>query len=433
MNAGTNYGTNRPWPSSDGRGMYTMAGVTQQTAQQRFNASERQRRGRLVRIVSLGLLIAMALLIPTSLIPTPDIVTLITVLIVFVGAGAGYLLNRMRLVNTAGYVVLVGGMLALGWEIVAQSLRQGGLDLNDLRVYDLFVLPIILSAILLTRRGPVILAALSIAFTITSLLLLPQSPTLQQYWDGTYPYAIGSSYDVVIVPVILQGLAAVAAWLGADSVRRALLQAYQVEEISAAKLQVEDQQRRLQRGIAHIQQVHSAVAHGQWDARAQVEATELIPVAVSLNLLLDRISRLTRDQEQRQRVDRTAHELAQALRRLRLGDGYAPPAFTGTSFDEVLMELDVLRTVRPTSRPPTSSAPSQGSVPGWPSGPGGPASAPSPGSTPPWRVSGPSGPSGPSRGSAPGSTGGNTSAPQSWPTIQPDGDHPTLPQWLSES
>jgi len=218
-------------------------------------------------------------------------------------------------------------------------------------------------------------------------------------------------------------------------VRRALLQAYQVEEISAAKLQVEDQQRRLQRGIAHIQQVHSAVAHGQWDARAQVEATELIPVAVSLNLLLDRISRLTRDQEQRQRVDHTAHELAQALRRLRLGDGYAPPAFTGTSFDEVLMELDVLRTVRPTSRPPTSSAPSQGSVPRWPSGPGSQTGTgvPTPGHTPPWTVSGPS------QGGAPSTTGGITSGntgtppPQSWPTIQPDGDHPTLPQWLRES
>jgi hypothetical protein len=430
MNAGTNYGANRPWPSDDGRGMYTMVGMAQQTAQQRFIASEQQRRGRLVRIVSLGLLIGMGLLIPTSLIPTPDIVTLVAILLAFAGAGVGYLLNRMRLVNAAGYSVLVGGLLALGWEVVAQSMRQGGLDLNDLRVYDLFVLPIILSAVLVTRRGPVIVAMVSIAFTIVSIILLPKSPALQQYWDGTYPYAIGSSYDVVIVPVVLQGLAAVAAWLGADSVRRALLQAYQVEEISAAKLQVEDQQRRLQRGIAHIQQVHSAVAHGQWDARAQVEATELIPVAVSLNLLLDRISRLTRDQEQRQRVDRTAHELAQALRRLRLGDGYTPPAFTGTSFDEVLMELDVLRTVRPTSKPPTSSAPSQGSVPGWPSGPRNPASAPSPGSSPPWRVSGPSGPS---QVSAPGSTGGNTAAPQSWPTIQPDGDHPTLPQWLRES
>src|SRR5690348_7940559 len=132
MNAGTNYGTNRPWPTSDGRGMYTMAGVTQETAQQRFIASERQRRGRLVRIVSLGQLIAMGLLIPTSLIPTPDIVTLVAILLAFVGAGAGYLLNRMGFVNFAGYALLLGGIIGIAWEIVAQSVRQGGLDLNDL-------------------------------------------------------------------------------------------------------------------------------------------------------------------------------------------------------------------------------------------------------------------------------------------------------------
>lgn len=322
-------------------------GAAQPSPQQVLQANELLRRSRLVRIVSIGILAAMGLLIPTALVPTLDLVTLGAVLCAFVGAGVGYLLNRMRFVNPAGYVLLTGAMIAIGWEIVAQSLRQGGLDLNDLRVYDLFVLPIVLAAVLVTRRGPVILAAVSITFTIASVILLDKSPTLLQYWDGTYPYALGSSYDVVIVPVVLQGLAATAAWLGADSVRRALLGAYRVEEIAAAKAQIEAQQERLQRGIAHIQQVHAAVAHGQWDARAQVEAAELIPVAVSLNLLLDRLSRLTRDQEQRQRVERSAHELAHALRRLRVGDAYVPPAYTGTPFDEVLVELDVLRNARP--------------------------------------------------------------------------------------
>ena len=343
----------------------------QMTPQRALSISERQRRSRLVRLVSLGLLIGTGLLIPTALIPTPDVVTLVAVLLAFGGAGVGYLLNRARVINAAGYAVLAGLVIAIGWEIIAQSLRQGGLDLNDLRVYDLFVLPIVLSAVLVTRRGPIILAAISIIYTLISLLLLRQSPPLQQYWDGTYPYAIGSSYDVVIVPVLLQALAATAAWLGADSVRRALLQAYRVNELAVAKAQIEEQQRRLQRGIAHIQQVHAAVAHGKWDARAQVDAAELIPVAVSLNLLLDRISRLTRDQEQRQRVDRAAHELAQALRRLRGGEPYTPPGYTGTPLDEVLMELDVLRNSQPPSGPSRPSTPSQGSVPAWPSQEGG--------------------------------------------------------------
>lgn len=398
------------------------ATVVQQSPQQVLYANERQRRSRLVRIVSIGILAGTGLLIPTALIPTPDYVTLVAVLLAFVGAGVGYLLNRMRLVNAAGYTVLVGLMIAIGWEIIAQSLRQGGLDLNDLRVYDLFILPIVLSAVLVTRRGPIILAAVSITFTVASLILLDKSPTLQQYWDGTYPYAIGSSYDIVIVPVVLQGLAATAAWLGADSVRRALLEAYRVEEITAAKAQIEAQQRRLQRGIAHIQQVHAAVAHGQWDVRAQVEATELIPVAVSLNLLLDRLSRLTRDQEQRQRMDRSAHELALALRRLRVGQPYTPPAYTGTPLDEVLVELDVLRSVRPGSGPGTI-APGQGSVPSWPSRPGAQGSGPHLNSVNP---PSPAGEMPSSLGQRPIS---NPSVPQVWPGIQ-EGDPP--PEWLRE-
>lgn len=417
MNGRRNYTTNWLDPSGATQRTTMGAGATQQTPQQKLYTNERRRRRRLVRLVSIGILIGTGLLIPTALIPTPDTVSLVAVLLAFAGAGVGYLLNRMQFIDSAGYAVLGGLMVAIGWEILAQSARQGGLDLNDLRVYDLFVLPIVLSAVLVTRRGPVILAAMSITYTIISLILLTKSPTLQQYWDGTYPYALGSSYDVVIVPVVLQAMSATAAWLGADSVRRALLDAYRIEEISAAKAQVEDQQRRLQRGIAHIQQVHAAVAHGQWDARAQVEAAELMPVAVSLNLLLDRISRLTRDQEQRQRVDRSAHELAQALRRLRNGEGYMPPAYTGTPLDEVLVELNVLRNARPENK-----AVSQESVLVWPTISEPRNSAPPVEPTPSWGASGVS----------PAQPTSDSGAPQSWPAIQ-EAESPPLPQWLREN
>ena len=417
MNGRRNLTTNWPEPSG-GRQRTTMgAGATQQTPQQKLYTNERRRRHRLVRLVSIGILIGTGLLIPTALIPTPDTVSLVSILLAFAGAGIGYLLNRMQFIDSAGYAVLGGLMVAIGWEVIAQSARQGGLDLNDLRVYDLFVLPIVLSAVLVTRRGPVILAVMSITYTIVSLILLTKSPTLQQYWDGTYPYALGSSYDVVIVPVVLQAMSAAAAWLGADSVRRALLDAYRIEEISAAKEQVEDQQRRLQRGIAHIQQVHAAVAHGQWDARAQVEATELMPVAVSLNLLLDRISRLTRDQEQRQRVDRSAHELAQALRRLRNGEGYEPPAYTGTPFDEVLVELNVLRNARPEHR-----AVSQGSAPVWPRIAEPPRSEPPLETSSSWKMPDTSAQPAPS----------DPGASQSWPAIH-EAEQSPLPQWLREN
>ncbi len=307
---------------------------------------ELRRRRRLVRIVALGLLVPVVLLIPSALIPSLDIGTLVALVIAAVGSGTAYLLNERQRVAASGFVVLGGVAVAIGWEIVTKASIQGGIDLGDLRLYDLFVLPILLSGVLISRRGPVIIALCTALFSIASLVALPHTPALQSYWDGTYTHALGSAYDVVAVAIVTQGLTAVASWLGADSVRRALLDATRAEELAAANQQIaqqgrgqEQQRKRLREAITNLQQVHAAISRGQWDARARVEESELAPVAMSLNLLLDRLSRLTRENEHRARLEHDTEELALALRRARAGDPYQPPQYSGTALDKVLVEL----------------------------------------------------------------------------------------------
>ncbi len=314
--------------------------------QQVVRSLERARRSRLVRIVALGLLVPVVLLIPSALIPSLDIGTLVALVIAAVGAGTAYLLNERHRVAASGFVVLGCVTVAIGWEIVTKASIQGGIDLGDLRLYDLFVLPILLSGVLISRRGPVIIALCTALFSIASLVALPHTPALQSYWDGTYTHALGSAYDVVAVAIVTQGLTAVASWLGADSVRRALLDATRAEELAAANQQIaqqgrgqEQQRKRLREAITNLQQVHAAISRGQWDARARVEESELAPVAMSLNLLLDRLSRLTREHEQRARLEHDTEELALALRRARAGDPYQPPQYSGTALDKVLVEL----------------------------------------------------------------------------------------------
>jgi hypothetical protein len=51
------------------------------------------------------------------------------------------------------------------------------------------------------------------------------------------------------------------------------------------------------------------------------------------------MERMLQEQGQRMRIEISAHELAMALRRMRGGAAYAPPSYTGTAFDEVLLEL----------------------------------------------------------------------------------------------
>ena len=311
---------------------------------------DRRRRARLLRIVTLGVLAPILLLLPSAIVPAFDIVSFVALVIVLLFALAAFALNRLRQCDPAGYTLLLGIVCAIAWDILGKAYTQHGVDLGDLRLYDLFAIPVLLSGVLVSRRGPVIIAVVTTSFTAISLILLPKTPPLQLYWNGDYRYVLGSSYDVLAIAVLLQALTAVVAWLGADSIRRVLLDASRAEELEAANArnsaQAQElalQRLRLRAGIKELQHVHSAVARGHWEARAHVGEGELLPVAMSLNLLLDRLTRLTREQEQRSRLECAARQLAAALRRMRRGKPYAPPAYSGTVLDDVLVELSSLR------------------------------------------------------------------------------------------
>jgi hypothetical protein len=325
---------------------------------------ELQRRRRLVRILTIGIMIPVVVLIPSSLFPKFIPGSLVALSIVFAGTVVAYVLNRMSYVSAAGYALIAGVAGALAWQVVSKVLLQYGVDAVDLRYYDLMVLPILLSAVLVGRRGPLIVAACVSAFTLVSMVVLPRTPTLQQYWNDTYPYSLGSVYDVIALAVLFQWVAGVVAWLGADSTRRALSVAARADELAAANTQImaqareiEAQKQRLQEGMAQIQQVHAAIARGHWDARVRVEQGELLPMAMSLNLLLDRLTRLTREQSQLPQLEAAAHELALALRQMRSGLPSTPPNYTGTPFDEVLLEFNALRAALTAGRALSTAGP----------------------------------------------------------------------------
>ncbi len=422
---------------------------------------ERVRRRRLVSIVALGVLIPALLLLPGAFSDKGlDLPTLIGILTAIAGAALAFALNRLNMVSAASYLVLGGLLAAIAWDIASKPLSQSGLDLNDLRLYGFFVLPVLLSGVLTDRRGPFVIGGVAIAFTIVSLIVLPKTTELQAYWDGRYADAPGMSYDVIAVPVVILALTAVAAWLGADSVRKALLGAARADELAVANERVlaqtrgiELQRRRLQDGIAHMQQVHAAFARGQFDARARVPEGELLPLAISLNQLLDRLQRLAREQDQRTRMERGARELAAALKRMRVGGPYVPPNYTGTPLDDVLVELVTLRPMapapagpsRPFARPaqpqgwpvappstppgslPGSLAPSPSRAPGWGYDPSDPA-PPNPPTPQPYRPDalpdglGPGGPAADAGGLADQSNSANPVGP-----LDP---RELLPEWL---
>ena len=67
-----------------------------------------------------------------------------------------------------------------------------------------------------------------------------------------------------------------------------------------------------------------------------------------------------REQSQLTQLEEAAHELALALRQMRSGLPSTPPNYTGTPFDEVLLEFNALRAALMAGRSLSTSGPASG-------------------------------------------------------------------------
>ncbi|HEV2405650.1 MAG TPA: hypothetical protein VGR88_09365 [Ktedonobacterales bacterium] len=111
-------------------------------------------------------------------------------------------------------------------------------------------------------------------------------------------------------------------------------------QMSAQARDLEKRQQQMRLATQEIQRVHAALARGDWSARARVDERDLLPIATSLNLLLDRLTRLIQRDTQHARQEQATHQLALAIQMWRSGQPGKLPEYTGTALDEVILELE---------------------------------------------------------------------------------------------
>lgn len=114
-------------------------------------------------------------------------------------------------------------------------------------------------------------------------------------------------------------------------------------QMSAQARDLEKRQQQMRLATQEIQRVHAALARGDWSARARVDERDLLSIATSLNLLLDRLTRLIQRDTQFARQEQATHQLALAIQMWRSGQPGKLPEYTGTALDEVILELERLR------------------------------------------------------------------------------------------
>ena len=119
-----------------------------------------------------------------------------------------------------------------------------------------------------------------------------------------------------------------------DNARLARRQADALERLEIVNRRVEDQARMiaerndaLERGVADLKDVQARLANGNLRARARLTGGELLPLAISLNLLADRLMYREQTEAYLQRLTQALAELGVAIERYRFGGPLIiPPA-----------------------------------------------------------------------------------------------------------
>lgn len=141
-----------------------------------------------------------------------------------------------------------------------------------------------------------------------------------------------------------------------DNMHLAQRQAEALEELERANIQVEEQSRlitahnvELEEGIEHLKTVQAGLANGNWRARAHLTQGALLPLAGSLNLMAERLTRLGQGNLYAQRLVKALGDLSLAFERTALGVPLAIPESCNelTEVNRLLVALRVRRLQTP--------------------------------------------------------------------------------------
>jgi tetratricopeptide (TPR) repeat protein len=299
---------------------------------------ERLRRARLLGVMLFLIPIAALLSLPIVINVPLNAIPIGTLLLLGVVVAV---LNRRGLVTVAGILFILTVDTAL---TVLIATEPHGFTASNLPDLDLFLISVLISGLVLRRQLIPLVSTAHILIVITLYATMPLDPLLvREIALRENGWAYGELFDAIL----LQFVGGTIAWLGAGSVDRALIRANRAEELAEARMflerqtyQIAEQKQRLEHGITILQEAQSRVANGDYSARASLQNNELFPLAISFNLMAERLNRIGRFEREYQRLEKAVQVLIEARARLAHGDELSTPRPTGTSLDQIIPVLE---------------------------------------------------------------------------------------------
>jgi hypothetical protein len=261
--------------------------------------------------------------------------TLLT--IIGLGVVSGFL-NRLgqTTLAAAGYVLSVTIAISI---LVLSAGKVTNVSVPD---YDLYMIPTLIASLILSRRYLPVVVIAQIAIILGIYLTLPKDDVLM---SELVKYRDGSIYSGIFDAILLQISSGIVGYLGASSMERALIRASRAEELAEARSYIDEQNRlitqqkqRLEQGIAVLKETQSRVANGDYSARAQLQDNELFPLAISFNLLVERLAKLGNMEQDYRRLWQAVQVTLEA--RNQLAYGKRQHTQTGTQLDQVIVLME---------------------------------------------------------------------------------------------
>ena len=312
-----------------------------------FEERELFRRGRTGSQITIFLFILLFISYPAAFAGSNSFLIAILTIDLFILTIA-MALNRLRGVNVAGILVVLCFTASPTVNIVT---TPGGLNTGALPIFGLLVLPLMCAVSFLPPWWVFVVAAGNCLFTVSVLTFMPSSGELHEILKVAFPG--------VVTPILLsQGIVSIVAFLWVRGARLALLRADRAEEIAkleALEIQRQEEQLALSKQIEEgIQQIittmGTVVAHNNFSIRVPLSQENILwRASKSINNLLSRLQGLKQSQEELKRTHAIAAEVAQSIR-----EGRPLPlrSWTGTAFDQVILEYNNLLRTLPRETPP---------------------------------------------------------------------------------
>lgn len=196
--------------------------------------------------------------------------------------------------------LVAGAATAITIAITGIGYLGGGVDTAHIGLLDWYIVPSVLATMLLRRQFALVVTIICSAAMVLELLVLPRTPILEAFWQHRPPHSQSVVLNLFLLPLALNWLVTVVTHVATMATRRGLLQAVRAEQLTAANERIAAQERELTTLREHlnanaqqIQSVAAAAQRGNLSVRVHSPAPELLPVALSFILLLDRIARLS--------------------------------------------------------------------------------------------------------------------------------------------